>query len=311
MLFDLSINDLILKFFYLFVFYKIYKFFFWIYRVTLRKRLDFKSRYGEGSWALVTGATDGIGKGFTFSLAKEGFNIIQVSRSIDKLKACEEELTKKYPSIKVVSLPFDFSKKIEVNNYTSDFSEILSKYDTSILVNNVGTGEVNSFLDIPIDSVFNTLVINTLPQTLLTRMFSEKFLKREKRSAIINLSSVAAVGFIPNFALYSSTKVFNLYLSKGLEGEMRNKVDFLCIKPFGVESNLSKMKKGLLVISPEQCSEGSLDCLGQDTEITGHWNHDIQYFLFNLIPTWLITLIDIRMIFKFLRRFKGSKKSKQ
>jgi 17beta-estradiol 17-dehydrogenase / very-long-chain 3-oxoacyl-CoA reductase len=308
---DYSFNDLILKFFYLFVIYKIYKLLFWIYRVTLRKRLDFKSRYGEGSWALITGATDGIGKGFTFSLAKEGFNIIQVSRSPEKLKTCEEELRNKYPNIKVVSLPFDFSKKVQLNDYSSDFSEILSKYDVSILVNNVGTGEVSSFLDLPLDTVYNTLVVNTLPQTVLTRMFAEKLLKREKRSAIINLSSVAAVGFIPNFALYSSTKVFNLYLSKGLEGEMRSKVDFLCVKPFGVESNISRMKKSLFVISAQECSEGSLDCLGQDTEITGHWNHDIQSFIFSLIPTYLISLIDIRRIFRLMRRMSGGKSNKK
>jgi 17beta-estradiol 17-dehydrogenase / very-long-chain 3-oxoacyl-CoA reductase len=308
---DYSFYDAFLMFFYLFVIFKIYRLLLWIYRVTLRKRLDFKSRYGEGSWALITGATDGIGKGFTFSLAKEGFNIIQVSRSPEKLKTCEEELRFKYPSIKVVSLPFDFSKKVQLNDYSSDFSEILSKYDVSILVNNVGTGEVSSFLDLPIDSVYNTLVVNTLPQTLLTRMFVEKFLKREKRSAIINLSSVAAVGFIPNFALYSSTKVFNLYLSRGLEGEMRNKVDFLCVKPFGVDSNLSKMKKSLFVISAQECSEGSLDCLGYESEISGNWNHDIQSFFFSLIPTYLITLIDIRRIFRFMRRISGGKSNKK
>ncbi len=141
---DYSFYDAFLMFFYLFVIFKIYRLLLWIYRVTLRKRLDFKSRYGEGSWALITGATDGIGKGFTFSLAKEGFNIIQVSRSPEKLKTCEEELRNKYPNIKVVSLPFDFSKKVQLNDYSSDFSEILSKYDVSILVNNVGTGEVSS-----------------------------------------------------------------------------------------------------------------------------------------------------------------------
>ena len=311
MLFDYSLNDLILKAFYLIVFIKIYKFSYWIYRVTLRKRIDFKSRYGEGSWALITGATDGIGKAFTFSLAKEGFNIILVSRTPEKLKTCVGELRFKYPNVKVVSLTFDFSQKVEVIHYYNDFSEILSKYDVSILVNNVGMGEVNSFIDISTENVYNTLIVNTLPQTLLTRMFAEKFLKRTKRSAIINLSSVAAEGFIPNFALYSSTKVFNLYLSKGLEGEMRSKVDFLCVKPFGVESNLSKMKKSLFVITPEECSEGSLDCLGYDSEITGHWNHDIQSFIFGLIPTWLIAFIDIRKIFRFLRRFSGSRSSQK
>lgn len=51
------------------------------------KRVDMKARYGEGSWALVTGASDGIGKEYSLQLAKEGFNICLVSRTRSKLEA--------------------------------------------------------------------------------------------------------------------------------------------------------------------------------------------------------------------------------
>ena len=205
------------------------------------------------SWTLATGATDGIGKAFTNSLAKEGFNIILVSRTLQKLKSCEDELLKSFPKIKVISLEFDFSKKYHLNSYREDFKH--------------------------------------------------NFHKREKRSAIINLSSVAAIKPIANFALYSATKIFNHYLSRGLEAEMRSKIDFLSVKPFGVESNLSKMKRSFMIISADACSEGSLNCLGQDSETTGHWNHDIQSYLYSFIPFSLMSFIDIRNIFNIVEKF--------
>ena len=303
MFFGFNVIDLVLKFFYLFLLYKLYRFTFWLYKVIFRKRLNLSARYGTSSWALVTGATDGIGKAFTNSLAKEGFNIILVSRKLQKLKSCEDELLKSFPKIKVISLEFDFSKKYHLNSYREDFKHILTNYDVSILVNNVGTGESKSFLDIPLEVAFNTVVINTLPQVLLTRMFIDNFHKREKRSAIINLSSVAAIKPIANFALYSATKIFNHYLSRGLEAEMRSKIDFLSVKPFGVESNLSKMKRSFMIISADACSEGSLNCLGQDSETTGHWNHDIQSYLYSFIPFSLMSFIDIRNIFNIVEKF--------
>ena len=52
-----------------------------IYRHFLRPRLNFKTRYGENTWAMITGSTDGIGLAFAEELAKEGFNLILIGRS--------------------------------------------------------------------------------------------------------------------------------------------------------------------------------------------------------------------------------------
>lgn len=54
--------------------------------VAITPAFDLYKRYGKGSWAVVTGASDGIGEGFCYELAKDGFNICLVSRSLDKLK---------------------------------------------------------------------------------------------------------------------------------------------------------------------------------------------------------------------------------
>ena len=56
-------------------------------------------RYGKGSWAVVTGASDGIGEGFCYELARDGFNVCLISRSEDKLKRVEEKVRQVNPKI--------------------------------------------------------------------------------------------------------------------------------------------------------------------------------------------------------------------
>jgi 17beta-estradiol 17-dehydrogenase / very-long-chain 3-oxoacyl-CoA reductase len=66
----------------------------------LRRRHNLIERYGKGSWAVVTGASDGIGAAYCKILAKDGFNIALVSRTMSKLQTVEKECLKINPSIK-------------------------------------------------------------------------------------------------------------------------------------------------------------------------------------------------------------------
>ena len=61
-----------------------------IYSHFLRPRYNFKKRYGEDAWAMITGSTDGIGKAFAEVLAEQGFNIIIVGRSPEKLEKTKQ-----------------------------------------------------------------------------------------------------------------------------------------------------------------------------------------------------------------------------
>ena len=70
-----------------------------IYRYIIRPRRDLKRRYGEKSWAVITGSTSGIGAGFAQQLGQEGFNLVLVSRSKQKLTDQKEELAQKFQNI--------------------------------------------------------------------------------------------------------------------------------------------------------------------------------------------------------------------
>ena len=89
-----------------------------------------------GSWAVVTGATDGIGLALAKEIAKKGVNVVLVSRSLDKLRAAEKEVKEKAPSVQTKTIAFDFSKG-SPGDYAKLASE-LKGLDIGVLYNNVG-----------------------------------------------------------------------------------------------------------------------------------------------------------------------------
>ena len=72
------------------------------------------TRYGKGTWALVTGASDGIGEGFCYELARDGFNVCLVSRSIEKLKRVEDNIKKINTNIQTKTVVADFKKGFNI-----------------------------------------------------------------------------------------------------------------------------------------------------------------------------------------------------
>jgi len=93
----------------------------------------FKDLIKKGKWALVTGATDGIGKCYCELLAKEGFDILLVSRTLAKLQATASELQTKH-GIKTDIFVADFTK----TDFYDKMEEYIKDLDIGVLVNNVG-----------------------------------------------------------------------------------------------------------------------------------------------------------------------------
>ena len=176
----LQMDKIILFCIYSYFIYVLLRILYWIYKITLRKRKDHLSNYGKDSWVLITGASEGIGKTFAEEFSKLGFNILLVSRDKDKLSKCKESIKQISKTSKIEWISFDFSK-IELKQYQKYFIEIFSKYDISILINNVGVREVQNFNEFTLDQVYNMSVINVVPQVVLTRMLIDKFIERKKR----------------------------------------------------------------------------------------------------------------------------------
>ena len=177
-----------------------------VYRYMFRPRRNLKARYGEMTWAVITGSTSGIGAGFAMQLAEEGFNLVLVSRSTKKLEAQKEELGAKYKDIQIEIRAIDMS-----STRVEDFIELgdsLAHLEVSILVNNAGWGVPCPFDEVGYDELENTINLNVGPYVYLTRALIPGMLKREKRSGIIFNASIAAEFINPGVSAYSGSKAF-------------------------------------------------------------------------------------------------------
>jgi 17beta-estradiol 17-dehydrogenase / very-long-chain 3-oxoacyl-CoA reductase len=250
---------------------------------------EFKSvdltRFGVGSWAVVTGASDGIGKGFAEELASRGFNIYQISNVPDRLKTCEDALTSKY-KVQVISRDFDFTKcSTDLATLTSILAKDLEGKDVSILVNNVGTSEKNIFVNLSKTDVKNVILLNCFPIVYMTRLLMPKLQQRQLPSAVINLSSVASLKPTHGLAVYASSKKFDDCLTVNLASNPGN-VTYMSLKPGFVLTPLTAdiVEPKHLEISANECASAALRDLGSHLSFVGHYKHKCMAQLLSWAP---------------------------
>jgi len=264
---------------------------------------NLSQRYGPGSWVLITGGAQGIGAAFANQLAAKGFNLILVDIDESKLNATSAAITTEYPTVRVKTLACDFSK-VWQEGFLNFLDKELEGLDISILVNNVGRalppGPLHSTTE---KDVVNTVAVNILPMTLLTRRIVPGMLKRTQRSAIINLASVSALYPWPNIApVYGATKAYVDILARSVSEEVGHKIDVLSVRPSSVSTALIRNPPlGGDVISAPSFVTATLKKLGSVNATNGHWRHEIK--------TWIASNDFIRGTFnrRFIKRYSEQK----
>ena len=144
------------------------------------------ARYGEGSWGVVTGATDGIGKAAALYLGRQGFNVVLMSRTQAKLEAVAKEIEQAAKqagkTIKTRVIQIDFTKTYDAATFGKIYEEKLKDLDLSVLVNNVGMTPgphgAQLFKDNKQAKVHDAMACNIYAGTLLTREVVQKFKER-------------------------------------------------------------------------------------------------------------------------------------
>lgn len=192
-----------------------------IYARLLRPGKNIKLVYG--SWAVITGATDGIGKGMAFELARKGLNIFLISRSEEKLKQTSDELEKKYPNIQVKYLSVDYA---DFNDSMKEKVSEATKYlEVGVLVNNVGISYpfTKYFDELSNENVEQLIRLNVDSTTWMTRIFLPG-MKSRGRGAVVNIGSAAGVSISPLLAQYGAAKSYIAMFSKALNYEMKGSV---------------------------------------------------------------------------------------
>jgi uncharacterized protein len=170
-------------------------------------------------YAVITGASKGIGKSVAIELAKKKYNLVLVARSADLLEQVKKEVHTQY-NVVVEILSLDLSANDAASKLLA-FCEA-NKLDVSVLINNAGYGLSGKLDKYSVNDNSNMIQLNVLSLTQITQTFLPT-LEKNAPSYILNVASTAAYQAIPGLAIYSATKAYVLSFSRALYHELKAK----------------------------------------------------------------------------------------
>ncbi len=174
-------------------------------------------REWQGKWALVTGASAGIGKALAVELARGGTNLVLTARRRDRLEALAQELSGTY-RVKTEIAVADLAQAPapeELFRFTRE-----KNLQIQLLVNNSGFGPHGELADVEPSRLLEMVQVNCSAVLYLTRLFLPEMVARRSGDVLI-VASTAAFQAVPYISTYAATKVFDLFLAEGLAEEMK------------------------------------------------------------------------------------------
>ncbi|GEQ70348.1 hypothetical protein JCM33374_g4024 [Metschnikowia sp. JCM 33374] len=252
------------------------------------------AKYGakKGNWAVVTGASDGIGKEYAFQLAGKGLNVVLVSRTLSKLEAIAKDIQEKY-GVKTEVIAFDASVDKE-ENYKA-IKDVIADLPVTVLVNNVGQSHSIPvpFLETDEKELTDIITINNLVTLKITQAVAPVIVKtvaaqkKKVRGLILSMGSFGGLLPTPYLATYSGSKAFLQQWSSALAGELKPQgVDVQLVVSYLVTSAMSKIRRTSATIpNPKQFVRATLNTAGKRggaqerfATSTPYWSHALMHF---------------------------------
>jgi 17beta-estradiol 17-dehydrogenase / very-long-chain 3-oxoacyl-CoA reductase len=247
-------------------------------RVYLRPS-SLEKYWSMGTYAVVTGSTDGIGKAVAMELAGRGFNIVLHGRNNEKLEAVKSLIQTAHAGREVVSIVHDAGA-----NGRLDISAIKA-LPISVLVNNVGGGEVKSLADSSGADIDRTITLNSLFPTHLT---CDLLPQLSRPALILNVSSYVGVFPPPYLAAYAGAKAFVTAFSHSLAREAES-IEAIALITGSVHSAGNKKRVTFLRPDSATYAKRILSIVGCGRlSVFPYWPHAVQAYAFSLMPRWML-----------------------
>lgn len=239
-----------------------------------------------GPWALVTGASAGIGEAFARELAARGLNLVLTARRADRLEALAGDLSGAF-SVQCRCVPMDLSRKGAAMALAGEISDL----DVGLVVNNAGFGALGRFGTQDPGQLFQMIALNCTAPVLLTQVLLPRLRARE-RGAIVFLASVAGYQGSPYMACYSATKAFDLIFGEALARECQGSgVDVLVVSPGTTETEFQAVAGALPHRGDSAVSvvRQALGALGRKHTVVTGLAHKLQVTSERFFPRRFVT----------------------
>jgi short-subunit dehydrogenase len=188
-----------------------------------------KTQEFNGRWALVTGASAGIGAALARELAAHGAKLILTARRLARLEALAAELTARGAEVRVVAADLnDPAAPQRIFDATEG-----AGLAVEILINNAGLGQYGAFCQSPVEQELSQIRVNCEAMARLTRLFLPRMVER-RRGWVLVVASTAGFQPVPYISTYAATKAFDRFFALGLAAEVARfgvQVTALCPGP--------------------------------------------------------------------------------
>ena len=272
---------------------------YFLYPSTLHRYL--RDHQGQKSWALVTGASGGIGEGFAHELCSHGFNVVLHGRNVEKLTRVKEALLAEYPNAKFRIVIADASSftSSSIDNIVASLQDI----DLTVLINNVGGTAalstdfktLENHTPTEVDALININIRFTIQ---LTRALLPT-LQRDEPSLVMNIGSISGTGF-PWLSVYSPSKAYLHAFSTALRLEQKaykREIEILGIQAGGVQSQQNQSETSFFVPSSRVMARSALARVGCGrANGTGYFPHELQRLFASIMPKWAMDKILVNVM---------------
>ena len=250
-------------------------------KFSTKEKLRLKNNYGP--WAVVTGASSGIGRELATRLAEAGLNVTLTGRNEFELNALALTLQKMYGAA-VLVIPSDLSKRQGVQEVIDKTQHL----EVGMLIAAAGYGTSGSFLEGNINDELDMLQVNGAALLQLTHHFANRFASRGG-GGIVLLSSMVGFQGVPYAANYAASKAYVQSLGEALSIELRSeKVDVLAAAPGPVGSGFAKranMEMGK-TMSPKAIGIPILKALGRKATVLPGFQTKFLVSALRTVPRW-------------------------
>jgi hypothetical protein len=264
--------------------------------VTERERFrpdppDLRACYGD--WALVTGASAGIGAAFATRLAELGLSVVLVARREDRLRALAADLERRF-GVKTRVVAADLSKPDAGDRLADEVRDL----EIGMLVNNAGYGLAGRFIGQATDRLRAMVTLNCVTPVVLTSRLLPAMQERG-RGAVVVTGSIAGAAPVPLNGVYSATKAFDQFFGEMLWAEMLGSgVDVLVLQPGPTDTEFQQVAEETAHAGepPEQVVRVALEALGRQPSVVSGWFNWVRTVFARLVPRSTAVLVAGRVM---------------